>query len=381
MRNKQDVLPKEFIYRLKEVLTTPDFNSSLHAFTLKRPTTFRANTLKISARDLRNIMFENGIKLENVPWYKDAFIVKNRTLRELIDLEISAQGRNFINLQVTGPVVKEFQNSLQVARDKVNLNHKVVDARSRYGEADFGKPSFTPPVINLYKEGYLYVQSLSSMIPPLVLDPKKDEKILDIAAAPGSKTTQMATMMGNTGEILGNDTSPIRRLKLQANLKIQGATNTYTSGFAAQMIWEKFPEFFDKVLCDVPCSMEGRFATYEPKSYLGWSVKKVKNLSKLQKWMLRSAVSAAKEGGRIVYSTCTISPEENEEVIDWILDKEKGNIILEKISVTGLRFSEGITEWEGAKYNPEVLKCARIIPSDTMEGFFIASIRKIRSNV
>ena len=86
-------------------------------------------------------------------------------------------------------------------------------------------------------------------------------------------------------------------------------------------------------------------------------------MSKLQRWMLRSAVSATKIGGTIVYSTCTLSPEENEQVIDWILEKEKGNIILEKISIENLPLIKGY-----------------ILPSKTMEGFFVAKLKKIKSN-
>jgi NOL1/NOP2/sun family putative RNA methylase len=386
-RNKQDVLPQDFIYRLKKIVPPNEYNSILHAYTLKRPTTLRANTLKIEARALRNIFFEKGIKLENVHWYKDAFIVKNKTLRELMDIEISAYDRNFLDPQLaTGA-----QNSNP---GKNSENTQLTDHILPSSKCDLRKfQSYREyPVskkdtigfrknLNLYKEGYFYVQSLSSMIPPLVLDPKSTDKVLDICAAPGSKTTQMAAMMENKGEVLANDSSPIRRMKLEANLKIQGVKNTYLSGFPAQSLWEKFPEFFDKTLVDVPCSMEGRFCTFEPKSYEGWSEKKVKNLAKLQKWMLRSAVSATKPGGRIVYSTCTLSPEENEEVIDWILEKEKGNIEITQFSITNIQFSNGITEWEGGEYNPEVKKCARINPSGTMEGFFVASIRKIKSNV
>jgi len=387
--NKQYVLPAEFLSRLQKIIPPSKIDSVLCAFSVKRPTTLRANTLKISARDLRNIFFEKGVKLENVPWYRDAFIVKNRTLRELMEIEISAHDQNFLDPQFAkseadsaGPVAKVFQTSLQVARDKGRLYYSDLGARSSFGEVKFGSPSFAPPaILNLYKEGYYYVQSLSSMIPLLVLNPKPGEKILDICAAPGSKTTQMATMMGNKGEILANDTSPIRRLRLEANLKIQGVNCAYVSGFPAQSLWIKFPEFFDKTLCDVPCSMEGRFHTFEPESYKGWLVKKVRNLSRLQKWILRSAVSATKVGGRIIYSTCTLSPEENEEVIDWILEKEKGKVQVEKISVAGCQLSDAVMGWDGKKYNPEVGKTARILPSETMEGFFVASLRKIKSTV
>lgn len=91
----------------------------------------------------------------------------------------------------------------------------------------------------------------------------------------------------------------------------------------ARSIWQKYPEYFDCTLADVPCSMEGRFTYDDPDSYKDWSVKRLKDMMSLQKWILRSAISATKPGGTIVYSTCTLSPEENEQVIDWILKKKK----------------------------------------------------------
>lgn len=208
---------------------------------------------------------------------------------------------------------------------------------------------------DVYKNGEIYVQSLSSMMPALVLDPKPGEKILDITAAPGSKTTQMAALMENRGEIVANDASFERIYRLKANLAVQGVTIARVIKNDARAIWQQFPEYFDRVLVDVPCSMEGRFQTNNPKTYQDWSIKKIKILAQLQKWILRSAVSATKPGGTLVYSTCTLNHEENENVIDWILKKEKGNI--------------------------ELVKMERINPSELMEGFFIAKIRKLNSNV
>lgn len=218
--------------------------------------------------------------------------------------------------------------------------------------------------ISLYKEGKIYIQSLSSMLPALVLNPQKGDKVLDMAAAPGSKTTQMAAMMENKGEIVANDIDSNRIYRLKSVLANQGVINTTTSRLPGQSLWTKYPEYFDKVLLDAPCSMEGKFDVEDPKTYTHWSLKKVKNLSKLQRWMLRSAVSATKVGGTIVYSTCTLSPEENEEVINWILEKEKDNIILEKIELKNLSLVNGY-----------------IFPSKTMEGFFVAKLKKIKSNI
>ena len=109
--------------------------------------------------------------------------------------------------------------------------------------------------------------------------------------------------------------------------------------------------------------------------------KKVKTLAKDQKWILRSAVSATKVGGMIVYSTCTISPEENEGVIDWILKKEKGKLRVETIVLPGIQTMQGIEKCLDETYSPEVKKTLRIIPSVNMEGFFVAKLKKIKSTV
>lgn len=232
-----------------------------------------------------------------------------------------------------------------------------------------------------YNNGKLYVQSLSSMLPPLILESKPGERIIDIAAAPGSKTTQIAAMMENRGTIVANDTSHVRRYRLVANLNMQGVTIATIEKEDGRSLWKKYPEHFDRALVDVPCSMEGRFNEQDPKTYQDWSLKKVKNLSHLQRWLLRSAISATKPGGIIVYSTCTLSPEENEEVIDWILAKEKGNIILEPVSLPHFHFDPPVLHWGTKNYDPSVRHTARVYPSELMEGFFIAKIRKVKSTV
>ena len=129
---------------------------------------------------------------------------------------------------------------------------------------------------SLYKEGKIYIQSLSSMVPALVLNPQGGEKVLDMAAAPGSKTTQIAALMENKGEIIANDIDSNRIYRLKSVLLAQGVTNTITSRLPGQSLWTKYLEYFDKVLLDAPCSMEGKFDVSDPKTYSHWSLKKVK---------------------------------------------------------------------------------------------------------
>ncbi|MEK7164250.1 MAG: RsmB/NOP family class I SAM-dependent RNA methyltransferase [Patescibacteria group bacterium] len=205
--------------------------------------------------------------------------------------------------------------------------------------------------LKIYKNGEIYVQSLSSMLPPIILDTKPNEIILDLCSAPGSKASQIAALMQNTGQIIANDNSRIRIYKLEANLKNLGVTNTTIINTSGQSLWEKYPGFFDKSLVDVPCSMEGRFTTLDPKSYQNWSPGKVKELAQLQKFLLRSAFGCTKQGGTIVYSTCTLNTRENEEVVEWLLKKESGKV--------------------------ELVSTQRINPSPIMEGFFVAKLRKL----
>lgn len=314
------VLPKEFLDRLKALLPQSRYSSVLAAFNKRKPTTFRVNTFKSTAEKVNTVLKAQGYALDVVPWNTNAFILRNNSLRALS--------------QTTA-----------------------------------------------YTQGEIYVQNLSSMLPAIVLDPKPGERVLDIAAAPGSKTTQIASLMQNRGEIVANDTSQARIYRLKANMALQGASIAHISRDDGRAIWKRFPEYFDRTLVDVPCSMEGRFFTEDPKSYTDWSVKKVKDLSHLQRWLLRSAISTTKPGGIIVYSTCTLSPEENEEVIDWILEKEQGNIALETVHVAHLPFEPSVRSWNGKKFDARITETGRIFPTDLMEGFYVAKLKKIRTSV
>ena len=313
-------LPEIFLERLAKIVPENSFASILQTFSKRKPTTFRTNTLKITTEKLEEELIKNTISFEKIPWYPDAFILKNSTQKELTDTI-------------------------------------------------------------LYKDGLIYLQSLSSMIPPLVLDPKPDELILDIAASPGSKTTQIAAMMNNTGTIVANDKSRIRQYKLEANLQTLGVTNTKTTYMPGQMIWKKYPEYFDKTLVDVPCTLEGRFYTQDSKTYQDWSTGKIKELVQIQRFLLRSAISATKPGGTIVYSTCTLEPEENEGIIDWILKREKGAVVLEEIILDTPDKTPAILSWNKKNFNPEITKTARILPSEKMEAFYIAKLKKVASTV
>lgn len=227
-----------------------------------------------------------------------------------------------------------------------------------------------------FQKGQLYLQNLSSMLPALALELQPDDLVLDLAAAPGSKTSQIASLMNNQGLIIANDLSKARIFQLARVLNQLGVTNTKTSLFPGEKIWQRYPNYFEKSLVDAPCSMEGMFKSYDPKTYDHWSPKKVKLLSQRQKYLLRSAISATKPGGIIVYSTCTISPEENELVIDWIL-KKCPEVKLEELNLDFAPLVAGLTAWGKHQLAPQLSLTGRIIPNQQFEAFFIAKLRKV----
>lgn len=228
--------------------------------------------------------------------------------------------------------------------------------------------------LSAYAKGGFYIQSTSSMIPATILDPQPGEDVLDLCAAPGSKTIQMAQMMHNTGSIVANDISRNRLYKLKALAAIYGATNIQTVSRDGRALWQEYQNRFDKTLVDVPCSMEGRM--YDEVVHQNWSVKEIKRLAKMSGWLLRSAISATRPGGDIVFSTCTIAPEENEGVVDWILKKDGSRIELVDIARSVPGAVPGITSWQGKEFSTEVSKTRRIIPDATHEAFFIAHFKK-----
>ena len=222
--------------------------------------------------------------------------------------------------------------------------------------------------------GYYYVQEAASMIPPVALDPKEGEIILDMSAAPGSKTTQMCEMMNNKGTIVANDVDIIRIKALRFNIEKLGCSNVVVT----RMDGREFPKKkikFDKVLLDAPCSAEGTVRK-DWKALSRWSVRMIKTVASLQKKLLLSAYDSLKPGGTLVYSTCTLSPEENEGVINYLLDSRE-DAKVEPIKIPGLKFHKGIEEWEGKKYHEDVKNIIRVFPQDNdTEGFVIAKVHK-----
>ena len=302
-------LPSDFVDELYEQYTPITVDKILTGMLGERNTTLRVNTIKYNIQELMKYLREKNIKFERVSWYKDALIIKNANEKEIQKLDI-------------------------------------------------------------YEKGYIYLQSLSSMVPPLVLNPKPGEKVLDLTAAPGSKTTQMAAMMKNDGYILANELDKIRCERLQYNIEKQGANIVEVINNRGEKVGEEYQEKFDKVLLDAPCSGEGRFLGNNVGTYRNWSKRTVRELAKLQKKLFKSAYTALKPNGMMVYSTCTLNKDENENVLQWAI--ENFNVKLLDINIDFKEKMQGFNDGLDGSIN----KAIRILPSKNMEGFFVAKLKK-----
>ena len=220
--------------------------------------------------------------------------------------------------------------------------------------------------------GYFYVQEAASMIPAVVLNPGPDDIVLDMCSAPGSKTTQIAAMMQNKGVLVSNDSDYKRMAPLSFNIQRTGATNTLVTLMEGRFF--KIP--FDKILLDAPCSGTGTIRK-SLKTLSIWNPNMVKRIAGTQRQLIETAFKCLKPGGILVYSTCTLEPEEDEAVVDFLLNKYE-NAELEKIDLN-IKHGPAVKEFNGQKYNKEVEKCLRIWPQDNDTcGFFVAKIIKSR---
>ena len=312
-------LPIDFINDLYKDLGERNADKCLEGMCKKRFTTLRVNTLKSNKGTIKKCFDEQGIIYEEVIWHENAFIIKNKN------------------------------------------------------EADLQK-------LDIYKEGKIYLQSLSSIIPPLVLEPKENDKILDLTAAPGSKTTEISALTNNKSNILANEIDKIRFEILKYNINLQGSNAKAINEDGAN-IGDKYPNYFDKVLIDAPCSGEGRFILEDAKTYSKWSEKLKHELSILQEKLLLSAIKSTKKGGTIVYSTCTLNKEEDENIVNKVIQKYNSQAEIDniqensaKIKIENIDFSLKNTIKVKHENGNRSLK---IIPSEIMEGFYIAKLRKI----
>ena len=275
----------------------------LEGYSQKRMVTFRINTLKTSIEKIEEVLKNNNVKFEKVSWSDVAYIVKNVREDTLKELEI-------------------------------------------------------------YKNGEIYLQSLSSMLPPIVLEPKENTDILDMCAAPGGKTTELASLTNNNANITACELNKIRIEKLKYNIEKQGATSVYIMQEDSRRINDFFS--FDNILLDAPCSGSGTLNVEDVNLEKTFTEKLIEKSQKAQLELLNKAVKILKQGQEMVYSTCSILNKENEEIVSKIL---KNN----KVEIVPIEF-KGKEELPLLPTKIDGTLC--VMPTELYEGFFIAKIRK-----
>lgn len=344
----KNIEPKPlFLERMKKILSNEkDFQEYLEI--LKKPIlkSIRCNTLKISSEELKKRLEKKGWKIRQ-PWkdYPEVMIVEGRNLISSEAIENHASENKGSS--------KETSECLSPGELGNSLEHLL---------------------------GYYYIQELASLLPIITLSPKPNELFLDLCASPGSKTTQAASFMENKGTIIANEVNMNREKILASNLERCGVANTIILKRDGEALCKKFKQaeiLFDKILVDAPCSGEGTLRS-TPKTYLMWNIKTIKGLPRIQTKLCESAFEILKKGGEMIYSTCTHAPEENEGVVSFMLEKFKGEIQIQKVSLP-VKTREGLTAWEDKIYHKETIKCNRIYPQDNnTEGFFLAKFKRVK---
>ncbi|HOV14546.1 MAG TPA: RsmB/NOP family class I SAM-dependent RNA methyltransferase [Spirochaetota bacterium] len=312
-------LPKEALDLLQETFEPAIYNSIILSFREKRKTTFRVNVLKSSKNEVMERLKKENFKFSNIEYIDNGFILLDEDEKRLLKS-------------------------------------------------------------TLVLEGKIYLQSISSLLPPLILEPNENEKILDIAASPGSKTTQIAGVTNNKSLIDALEPDFIRMERLKHNVNLLGATSVTVHHCEGQTFCKEKENYYDKILVDAPCSGEGRFNIYDKNSYGNWKLKNVEKLSNLQKKLLRCAIKSLKPNGILVYSTCTLNIFENEAVVNEIIKDNDINIKILPIEQKFKNLKESVIPMlnhKNNRFDKSILNCLRIIPSKNLEGFFICKMQKI----
>jgi NOL1/NOP2/sun family putative RNA methylase len=223
-----------------------------------------------------------------------------------------------------------------------------------------------------YYAGLYYLQEPSAMTPANRLEIHPGDRVLDLCAAPGGKTTELGAKLGGTGVLFTNDISNSRAQALLKNVELFGIGNAVVSSEAPFKLAKKLPEFFDKILIDAPCSGEGMFRK-DPAVMRAWTEKSNDTFAALQREIVDEAAKMLKPGGKLLYSTCTFSPKENEERVSEILEQHPE---FHLISIEGYPgFGEGLTQY--GNHSEELKKCVRIWPQRMPgEGHFLAYFQK-----
>lgn len=290
-------IPDFFIKKLKEQYNENEVEKIKEGLQKRRNVTFRINILKTNKEEIQIILKQEKIEYDEVGWNKDAIVLKNVTEQDIKKLEI-------------------------------------------------------------YNEGKIYLQSLSSMLPVIILQPNEKENILDMTAAPGGKTTQIAAYTKNKAFITATEKNKIRLQRLEYNVKKQGVKNINIMQEDSRKLSDYFS--FDRILLDAPCSGSGTENVFSEK----FTEELINRSIKTQEELLVKALNILKSGGEMVYSTCSILKDENENVLKNVLKKFNAEIVpIEKI--------------ENIPCLPVIMDGTLCVcPSDLYEGFFVAKIRK-----
>ena len=222
----------------------------------------------------------------------------------------------------------------------------------------------------LHLAGLIYFQEPSAMCAAEALPINEGDYVLDLCAAPGGKSTQAGAKLNNTGLLAANEIVRSRAEILSSNIERMGLTNAVVTNESPDALAKKYPEFFDKIIVDAPCSGEGMFRK-EPQAVTEWSSEHTVSCGERQKNILSSAMTMLKPGGMLVYSTCTFAPEENEKIAAWLV--EKGMELMEMPELSML--VPGETEWSGTDI--DMSRTRRIFPHKNKgEGHFAALFKK-----
>ncbi len=310
------MIPSAFLERLQMIAGADDYSAIVQSFSTDESFAFRINPLKGDPCEIVTQLHAQGVSLSPVPWCLHAYLV----------------GAASVPLMVRHP---------------------------------------------LFDQGRIYRQSLSSMIPAVLLGVLPGDRVLDACAAPGSKATQMAGMMLNEGEVVAVEAVKARFFRLRSVCSLLGAVSVVCKLCDVRRLRLPDGGLFDRVLVDAPCSSEGRFRADEPDSHAYWSPRKIKEMSYKQKGILMSAARLLKPGGCLVYATCTFAPEENEEVVDWFLKKSAGAFVMEDAGIPGVPRLPCLERWGRDVFSSPMAGCLRVRPQDGFTGFFVAKLRKI----
>lgn len=302
METNNSNIPDFLIKMLEKQYGEEITKNIIKGYGLDRKTTLRVNNLKSNINEIKERLLKEKIQYQEISWNKDALVI--------------------------------------------NKNDKIIK-------------------LDIYEEGKIYLQSLSSMLPPIILDPKEKENILDMAAAPGSKTTQIASITNNNSYITACEVNNIRAERLKYNIEKQGVNCAFVMVKDARKLDDFFS--FDKILLDAPCSGSGTISLKNENLHRVFTEKLINKSAEVQLALLKKAIKLLKPGGEMVYSTCSILSIENEEIVEKAI---KGT----KAEVVPIKNDELFKDLPLLPVKIAGTLC--VAPNELYEGFFIAKIRK-----